>query len=598
MSKVMSGNEAIAYGAYLAGVRVASGYPGTPSTEILENLVHYSGIATEWATNEKVGFDVAVGAAYAGARALVTMKHVGLNVAADSLFYAAYTGIEAGLVVVTADDPGMFSSQNEQDNRRYGQFARVPVVEPSDSEEARRFTMEAFAVSEEFDVPVLLRTTTRISHSSSVVRTVEGHPPRSRRDALPSTGERPPRRSGEPAFPLNQPKYVMSPAYARLRHPVAEDRLQSLAAYAETSPLNQVMPGDEQLGIVTCGVAYQYAREVFPSANFLKLGLVYPLPEQLIRRFAAGVKRLLIVEELDPFLEEQIRLMGVEASGKKYFSLTDEYTPDRLRDWASQAGLAAGLGCAPVPPAALPGRPPMLCPGCGHRGVFYVLHKLKPAVMGDIGCYTLGAAPPLNAIHACGCMGAGIAVAQGAERAGVKDKVVAVIGDSTFYHSGMAPLVNVLWNNSPVTTIILDNRTTAMTGHQVNPGSGATMQGGAFGVDMERMLRRIGFSLVDTVDPLDYAATLRVIKRHLETAEPSVVIARRACALQIGFREPPCQIDPVVCTSCGICLKLGCVAVSKYGGQMSINPKSCVGCGLCVAVCPQEAVKSSAEVAS
>ncbi|MDA8335303.1 MAG: indolepyruvate ferredoxin oxidoreductase subunit alpha [Peptococcaceae bacterium] len=598
MPKVMSGNEAVAYGAYLAGVRVASGYPGTPSTEILENLVRYPGIATEWATNEKVGFDVAVGAAYAGARALVTMKHVGLNVAAESLFYSSYTGLTAGLVVVTADDPGMFSSQNEQDNRRYGQFAKVPVVEPSDSEEARRFTQEAFAISEQFDVPVLLRTTTRIAHSSSAVETVEGHPPRGRRDAPPSRRETPAWRSGDHAFPRDQQKYVMIPAYARMRHPVVEERLTRLAAYAETSGLNQVIPGDRELGIVTCGVAYQYAREVFPTASFLKLGLVYPLPAQLIRTFAAGVKRLIIVEELDPFLEEQIRLLGVEAEGKKFFSLTDEYTPDRLRNWAAQAGLAPVPEFPPVPGAALPGRPPMLCPGCGHRGVFYVLHKLKPVVMGDIGCYTLGAAPPLYAIHTCGCMGAGIGVAQGAERAGVKDKVVAVIGDSTFYHSGMAPLVNVLWNNSPVTTIILDNLVTAMTGHQVNPGSGATLQGEGLGMDLERMLRRMGFSLVDTVDPLDYETTLRVIKRHLETDAPTVVVARRPCALQTRFREAPYLIDPVACTSCGTCLKLGCVAVSKYGGTMSINQELCVGCGLCAAVCPQKAVKSSTGVAN
>ncbi|HUW65357.1 MAG TPA: indolepyruvate ferredoxin oxidoreductase subunit alpha [Spirochaetia bacterium] len=597
MSKVMSGNEAIAYGAYLAGVRLASGYPGTPSTEILENLVRYPGICTEWATNEKVGFDVAVGAAYAGARALVTMKHVGLNVAADSLFYASYTGTEAGLVVVTADDPGMFSSQNEQDNRRFGQFAKLPVVEPSDSEEARRFTMEAFAISEEFDVPVLLRTTTRIAHSSSVVQTVEGHLPRTRRDAPPAE-EKTSYRSGDHAFVRNPEKYVMVPAHARRRHPVVEERLQRLAAFAETTPLNQVIPGDADLGIVTCGVAYQYAREVFPTASFLKLGMVYPLPVQLIRRFAAGVKRLLIVEELDPFLEEQIRLMGVEASGKQLFSLVDEYNPERLREWSAKAAIIAGLDLPPVVPASLPGRPPMLCPGCGHRGVFYVLHKLKAAVTGDIGCYTLGAAPPLSAIHTCGCMGASIGVAHGMERVGVKDKVVAVVGDSTFYHSGIAPLINALWNQSPITTIILDNRITAMTGHQANPGSGATMQGEGFAVDMERMLRRVGFSLVDTVDPLDYDATLQTIKRHLETAEPSVVVARRPCALQTRFKEPSYLIDPVTCTSCGTCLKLGCVAVSKYGGTMAINQELCVGCGFCAAVCPQHAVKSSTGVAN
>jgi len=595
MAKVMSGNEAIAYGAYLAGVRVASGYPGTPSTEILENLVHYPGICTEWATNEKVGFDVAVGAAYAGSRALVTMKHVGLNVAADSLFYAVYTGVPGGLVVVTADDPGMFSSQNEQDNRHYGRFAKLPVVEPSDSEEAKRFTMEAFAISERFDVPVLLRITTRIAHSSSPVETVDGKPPRSRRDAPPG-GEEPSYRSEGYSFPRHPQKYVMVPANARLRHPVVEERLRQLAAFAEESPLNRIIPGGGDLGVVTCGVAYQYAREVFPDASFLKLGMVYPLPAQMIRTFAASVKRLLVVEELDPFLEEQIRLLGVEASGKEYFSLIDEYTPDRLRQKAAAAGLVPGLDLPPVVPAALPGRPPMLCPGCGHRGIFYVLHQLGAAVAGDIGCYTLGAAPPLSAMHTTGCMGAGIGVAHGIQRAGVKDKVVAVVGDSTFYHSGMPPLVNVLWNDAPVTVIVLDNLVTAMTGHQANPGSSATIRGQGFAIDLERMLRRMGFDLVDTVDPLDYEETMRVVKRHLDTARPSVVVARRPCALQARFRKPPYRIEPGACTDCGTCLKLGCVAVSRYGGNMAINRELCVGCGLCQAVCPQGAVYSEAGV--
>ena len=582
MKKLMTGNEAIAYGAYLAGVRVGAAYPGTPSTEIMESFAKYPGVSSEWAPNEKVALDVGTGAAYAGTRALVAMKHVGVNVAADSLFYGVYTGLKGGLVIVTADDPDMHSSQNEQDNRNYARFAKLPMLEPADSEEAKQFVGLALDMSEKFDTPVMLRSVTRLSHSSSPVEMSAAAPP-----PLPAE---------PPLYDRNIPKYVMVPAYARQRHHVIEERLKKLAAYADSSPLNRLEPGNGSLGIIAAGVAYQYAREVFPEATFLKLGMAYPLPAKLISEFAARVQTILVVEELDPFFEEQIRLMGIDVRGKDVFPVTGELTPGLVRRYAAEAGLleetdettevttAAAL-------AALPIRPPMLCPGCGHRGLFHVLREAGVVVLGDIGCYTLGAAPPLSALHTCGCMGASIGVAHGVARAGVKDRTVAVIGDSTFFHSGIHPLINVLYNNSSVTTIITDNSVTAMTGHQQHPGTGITLQGQQTkAVQLEKFVRSIGYEKVDVCDPYDMDNLAEVLTGHLKSEQPSVIIAARPCVLHIREKNKPPFVDPDECTDCGTCLELGCPPLMQEEDHVSIDPLLCNGCGICMQVCPVGAI--------
>ena len=464
MIRILSGDEAVARGAWEAGVAVASAYPGTPSTEILEEFARFPNVYAEWATNEKVALDVAIGAAYAGKRALAVMKHVGLNVAADSFMYASMTGIEAGLVIVTADDPAMHSSQNEQDNRTFAKFGRVPCLEPSDSQEAKDLTIAAFELSERFDTPVLLRLTTRVCHSASAVGLETGNwkledsittdPLPAYSNPLPATSFEPPASSFQlPAkpFPRNPAKYVMVPGNAVKRHPIIEARIRAIAAYAETCPFNRVEPGDRGLGIITCGVSYQYAREVFPSASLLHLGMTWPLPEKLIHAFAASVGRLIVIEELDPFIEEAVRLMGIPCEGKSIFPLIGEFDPRVVRENAIRAGLlpeSAHVPLAGVDVGQLPARPPVLCPGCPHRSAFYVLNKLKVPVNGDIGCYTLGLIPPLSAIHTCGCMGAGIAVAHGAAKAGSPEHHVAVIGDSTFFHTGIPALVNVVYNQA------------------------------------------------------------------------------------------------------------------------------------------------------
>lgn len=582
--KLMSGNEAIAYGAYLGRVRVAAAYPGTPSTEILENLVTYPGVYAEWAPNEKVAVDVAAGAAYAGRRALAAMKHVGLNVAADSLFYTSYTGMQAGLVIITCDDPAMHSSQNEQDNRHYARFAKVPMLEPSDSEEAKQFTKLAFDISEAFDTPVLVRSTTRISHSESIVQMEE--PP------SPTWEELPP-------YKRDPVKYVMVPANARRRHPIIEERLGKLAAYFEGLDINRIEMGDPALGIVTSGVSYQHAREVFPEASFLKLGTVWPLPVNKIREFASRVKRVVVIEELDPFLEEQLRLIGVECTGKKIFPILGEFNSGLVRDCARRGGLIAGeaaqeaAATAPSPPLAaeLPPRPPMLCPGCAHRGMFYVLQHYKAVVLGDIGCYTLGAAPPLLALHTCGCMGASIGVAHGVDKAGCKDRKVAVIGDSTFFHAGIPPLIDVVYNKGATTVIVLDNRITAMTGHQDHPGSGRTLaKEPTVDIKIEDVARAVGFQKVDVVDPLDFKATRAIVKEHLESNEPSLIVARHPCVLYAREFKKPYQIDPEKCNDCGICRRIGCAPLIRADGKMAIDQLLCIGCGFCAQICGRKAI--------
>jgi indolepyruvate ferredoxin oxidoreductase alpha subunit len=588
MKRMLSGNEAIARGAWEAGVHLAAAYPGTPSTEILEELSRFPHVYCEWSTNEKVAVDVAVGAAYAGRRALATMKHVGLNVAADSFFYASFTGAEAGLVLVSADDPGMHSSQNEQDNRRFAQFARVPCLEPSDSQECKDFTIAAFDLSEKFDTPVLLRTTTRTNHSSTPVELGE------RTDVAPRRKK----------FPRDPAKYVMIPANARARHPLVEQRVLDLAAWAEKTPLNRIEWRDRAIGIVTAGIAYQYAREVLPAASVLKLGMVYPVPERLIRAFAAGVERLIVLEELDPVLEQEIRLLGIACEGKSIFPLCGELDPTVVRRAAAAAGLAVDrppVGAAALDLPELPARPPVLCAGCPHRGVFQLLSKKKVPVAGDIGCYTLGLLPPLSAIHSCGCMGAGIGVAHGAAKAGIGERMVAVIGDSTFYHTGLPALANVAYNRSNVLTIILDNRTTAMTGHQSNPGTGLTLQHQDTGViELEPLVRALGIRRVATVDSYDVAGLEKAYKELMAHDEPAVLVARRECALlpEIRKRWVALEVVEEACTGCGICFRIGCPAILKSEEMDAksskplalIDADACTGCEVCAQVCPHDAI--------
>jgi indolepyruvate ferredoxin oxidoreductase alpha subunit len=592
---LLSGNEAIARGAYEYGVALAVAYPGTPSTEILENVVQYEDIVSEWAPNEKVALDVAIGAAYAGARSMAVMKHVGLNVAADAFFYVSMTGIEGGLVIVSADDPAMHSSQNEQDNRRYCKFARVPCLEPSDSQEAKDLVGEALDISQQFDTPVLLRTTTRIAHSHTLVE----------------LEERQVSSSGPFDFRIDTAKYVMAPGNARRRHPVIEERIAKLAEFAETFAYNRVEVGDAALGIVTNGVAYQYVREVFPGASILRLGMTYPLPERLIRDFASRVERLVVIEELDPFIEEEIRLMGIPVEGKNIFPITGEFDPTIVRESAIQGGLLPASVAVEAPmlndALPLPQRPPLLCPGCTHRGVFAVTKKLKLVVNGDIGCYTLGFLPPLSALHTCGCMGASIGVAHGASQVGIEQKHVAVLGDSTFFHTGMPALLNVAYNKSNTVTIILDNRTTAMTGHQNNPATGLTLKGeSTFAVDFEDLAHALGIDHVYVVDPYDLKQVETALRASLELEGPAVIVAQRECALLPEVRREwmALELDADRCNGCGLCFRIACPAIvaadeldPKTGRPLAwIDPLLCTGCEICAQVCARRAILTREQV--
>lgn len=585
---ILSGNEAIARGAYESSVKVAAAYPGTPSTEILESLSKYDGLHVEWSPNEKVALEAAMGAAFGGARALVAMKHVGVNVAADPLFTLSYTGLRGGLVLVTADDPEMHSSQNEQDNRHYAKFAKVPMLEPSDSQEAKDFTILAFALSEKFDTPVMLRTTTRVSHSQSIVE----------------LGDRkePPHKL---AIVKDPQKFVMLPANARLRHPLVEKRMEEITRWAETFEGNRIEWGDKKIGIITSGISYQYAKEIMPQACFLKLGMVYPLPAEMIKAFAKEVAKLFVVEELDPFLEEYVRTLGLEVAGKSAFPVCGELTPSLV---------AHGLKGDPLPSREqiaqnLPPRPPIMCPGCPHRGIFSILSKLKLFVTGDIGCYTLGFLPPLNAIDTCVCMGASIGHALGLDKAlgeEAQGKVVAVIGDSTFFHSGITPLMDVVYNKGKVTLIILDNGTTAMTGRQDHPGTGYTLKGEeTIRVDLAKLVRALGVKHVRLVNPYQLKATERIIKKELQREAPSVIISRAPCVL--SRREKmvsgqPFYVDPDLCRGCRACLQLGCPAIAWKGeennqegkkrkGRAIIDRILCNGCSLCGQVCKFAAIK-------
>lgn len=575
VKKLLTGNVAVARGAWEAGVRVVSAYPGTPSTEITEYAATYEEIYAEWAPNEKVAVESAIGASIGGARALAAMKHVGLNVAADPLFTVGYTGVNGGLVIVTADDPGMHSSQNEQDNRLYGRAAKVPVLEPSDSQEAKDFTKLAFAISEQFDTPVLLRLTTRISHSQSLVELGE----RQEKELAP--------------YEKNAAKYVAMPANARKLHVTVEERLKNLAAYSETTELNRVEWGkDRKLGIIASGAVYQYVKEALPDVSVLKIGMAFPLPKQLITDFVAGVEKVVVIEELETFMEDTIKSWGIAVTGKALFSPIGEIFTETIKEkilGEETTMLSGGEN--------LPNRPPVLCPGCPHRGIFYVLHKLKLNVSGDIGCYTLAAVPPLNAMDTTICMGASIGVAHGMEKARGKDfsrKTVAVLGDSTFLHSGITGLINTVYNGSTVTTIILDNSITAMTGHQQNPATGKTAKGEpAPSVDLEAMVRACGVKRVRVVDPFDLAATEQAVREEIAAEEPSVIITKRPCILiNRAAMKKPLVVEKEKCINCGICLGVGCPAIARKDGKAKIDVAQCVGCGVCASVCPKDAIVS------
>ena len=596
MLKLLSGNEAVARGAWEAGVAVASGYPGTPSTEILEYYSKFPGVYAEWAPNEKVAVDVAIGAAYAGRRGLATMKHVGLNVAADSLMYAAMTGTESGLVIVSADDPSMHSSQNEQDNRTFARFARIPCLEPSDSQTAKDLTMAAFELSERFDTPVILRLTTRICHSrSSVEVNTEIEANLSWRERVPGDIKK---------FPRNPIKYVMVPVNATKRHPLIEQRIRDIADYAETYPFNRIEPGDPYLGIITSGIAYQYTKEVFPTASVLHLGMTWPLPEQLIRQFSASVERLIVIEELDPFIEERVRLLGIPIEGKSIFPICGEFDPRIVRQSAIEAGLLPPSEQIPVQEVEtgpLPSRPPVLCPGCPHRSTFYILNKLKVPVNGDIGCYSLELTPPYNSILTIGCMGAGIGVAHGAVKAGSPERHVAVLGDSTFFHSGIPALVNVVYNQSNVITVIMDNRVTAMTGQQDDPVSGSTLLGGiTTAIDIEGVVRALGVRHVKTVPAFRVDEIESTLKEYLKLNEPAVLITLEPCALLPESRRQwtPLSVIAEKCNGCTLCFRIGCPAISKSAEleahtkrpKALIDASLCTGCEVCAQICPRDAI--------
>lgn len=570
---------------------MAAAYPGTPSTEILENLAEYKEVYCEWSTNEKVALEVALGASISGVRSLAAMKHVGLNVAADPLFSSAYIGARGGLVVVTADDPGLHSSQNEQDNRFYGLAAKLPVLCPSDSQECKDFTKLAFDLSEQFDIPVLLRVTTRVAHSSSVVELGE-------REEHPGKG-----------YEKQITKNIILPAFAKKRHADLEARLDRLSEYAEKTPVNRIESGERKLGIICDGVAYQYCREVFPDASFLKLGMVHPFPGELARKFASGVDRLVVVEEGDRFIELHVRALGLTPVGKGTLPRWDELSPAVVRralcgtdkeaakardtqDEAGQEGPAGRVESEPEP--NVPNRPPALCPGCPHTGIFFALQKQKLIIGGDIGCYTLGALAPHNAMDTCIDMGASITFAHGCDKAlGKTDerRRVAIIGDSTFFHSGITGLLNTVYNKADVVTIITDNRTTGMTGHQEHPGTGRTLQGEeTTALDIEAIARACGVRNVVTVDPYQAKETRRVVREVLKQPGPAVVISRRACALHIRLRNPAKKVDRDKCIGCKTCLGLGCPALTMLDGKSSILDTVCVGCGMCADVCPKGAI--------
>ena len=584
MKEFMSGNEAVARGAFEAGVRLAASYPGTPSTEILETLAaRYRTIYSQWSPNEKVAFEVAIGASLGGGRALVTMKHVGLNVAADPFMTFAYTGVNGGLVVVSADDPEMHSSQNEQDNRFFARFAQVPMLEPSDSQESKDMVLTACELSEQFDTPVLLRMSTRISHSKGIVELND-----------PVAGE-------EKKFVKNPSKYVMVPANARRRHVVVNERLEGLKQFSEETALNFIEKNDSPIGIISGGVAFQYVKEIAPHLDYLKLGLSYPLPMKMIREFVESHDKVLVVEELEPFYEDQIKVAGLRVEGKKYFGNLGELSPYRVAEGLYKAGVIEQMKSVDIAPEEnMFPRPPVLCPGCPHRGAFMALKKLKVAVTGDIGCYTLGFLQPLNALDTCICMGASIGTAIGMEKVdGYKKGTVAVIGDSTFLHSGVTGLMDAVYNNSNTTIIILDNRATAMTGGQQHPATGLTLMGEKAGeINIKALVQAMGVSNYREIDPYDYEATIKAIKEEINNPGPSVIVASRPCVLMPKrIMDEPYIVDLELCNGCSACFRICCPAISasdqtnEHGHPKAVIDTSlCTGCTLCAQICPVEAI--------
>ncbi|OPY54848.1 MAG: Indolepyruvate oxidoreductase subunit IorA [Methanosaeta sp. PtaU1.Bin060] len=577
MKHLMSGNEAIARGAYEAGVTIGAGYPGTPSTEILENLAKYKPeVYCEWSPNEKVAFEVAAGASIAGARSIVTMKHVGLNVAADPLMTLSYISVEGGFVACVADDPGMHSSQNEQDTRNYARYAKVPLFEPSDSQEAKDFLKLAISISERYKTPAILRSTTRVGHSRSLVSWDE-------RVASPN----------KVGLVKNPPRFVPIPVWGRPMRQRVEERLGLLKREAEASPANRIERRDSSLGIVTASISYQYVREVWPDASVLKLGFSYPFPDDLIREFASGVDEVLVVEELDDILEQHIKSLGIACQGRKFVSGMMELSVDRLL--ASRALMEGREPPKEEPPLfydELPPRPPVLCPGCPHRGVFYALGKHDVVVTGDIGCYSLGAFKPLDRMDTILCMGAGVSMAHGMQKAGEPKRVIGVVGDSTFFHSGITGLLNIAYNRGSSTIIVLDNRTTAMTGHQDHPGTGRTLQGDVTrAISIEDIGRACGIERVCVVNPYDLESTLKAIDDDVNSDEPSLIVSRAPCPLRERRRVGAVrEIDADRCKGCKICLKIACPAIELSADKPQINEIFCGGCGICEQICPAEAI--------
>ena len=568
MKKLMLGNQAVARGLYEAGCRFVSSYPGTPSTEITEQAALYDEIYAEWAPNEKVAAESAVGASLAGARSFCAMKHVGFNVAADPLFTASYTGVNGGLVVCVADDPGMHSSQNEQDSRHYAIASKLPMLEPSDSRECRDFVKAAYDISEKYDTPAVLRTCTRVAHSQCLVELHE----RDEHALKP--------------YERNPQKYVAAPANAVKRHVEVEKRMEALREFAETTELNRVEMGDTDIGFVTSGTCYLYVKEAFPKASVLKLGLVNPLPVKLLSDFAAKVDRLIVVEELDGVIEAHMRAHGIRVDGgKDLFGYLGELSQNRIRK-----ALGAALPAFKAYDETVPGRPPVMCPGCPHRGLFTVLSRLKLTVLGDIGCYTLGSGAPLNAVDSVLCMGASIGMAHGYTKMLGEDAAkhtVAVIGDSTFMHSGITGVVNLAYNKSIATVLVLDNAITGMTGHQQNPTTGLTLQNEpTYPIRIEDVCRAAGIQRVRVVDPQDMAATEAAIKEEIAADAASVIIVRRPCQLLKYVKaKPALSIDPDKCKGCRSCMKIGCPAIRFVDKKASIDPTLCVGCGLCEQMC-------------
>ena len=579
MKQLILGNEAVARGLYEGGCSFVSSYPGTPSTEITEAVAKYPEVYAEWAPNEKVAMESAFGASVAGRRSFCGMKHVGLNVAADPLFTISYTGVNAGMVIGVADDAGMHSSQNEQDSRHYARAAKIPMLEPSDSAEALAFAKLAYELSEQFDTPVLLKMCTRVSHSQSIVELGE------RKEVLKE-------------YVKDIPKYVMMPGNAKRRHPVVEARTRALVEYAETADINRVEPGnDNKMGIITSSTSYQYVKEVVGDQYpVMKLGMIWPMPEEKIKAFAASVSLLVVVEELDGFIEDHCRSLGFACVGKSNFPCIDELSQNKVAAQLAEAKEAGVALDAQIPP-----RPPVMCAGCPHRGLFYTLKKNKLTVIGDIGCYTLGAVAPLGAVDTVICMGASVSGLHGfskSQNGAADNKTVAVIGDSTFMHSGITGLVNMAYNESNATVIIVDNSITGMTGHQQNPTTGFNLKGDpCTKIDLESLCRSVGIRRVQVVDPYDLAQCDKVIKEELAANEPSVIISRRPCALLKTVKhKKPLAVDSEKCVGCKACMKIGCPAISIVDGKAKVDATQCVGCGVCEQLCKFDALKAPKEV--